>query len=226
MRGLGRARDWGATKMVRILLADDHAVVRRGLRALLEAHQEFEVCAEASNGRQAVELALEHKPDVAVLDISLTIVNGIEATRQIRREMPATEVMIFTLRENENEIRDVLHAGARGYVLKSEADEQIVRAVETLARHHAFFSDHVSETLLDNFVEQSGSGNSGSLLTAREREVVQLIAEGNSNKKIAQLLCISVKTVETHRSASMRKLDIHSTAELVRYAVRHKLIMP
>lgn len=212
--------------MVRILLADDHAVVRRGLRALLEAHEEFEVCAEASNGRQAVELALEHKPDVAVLDISLTIVNGIEATRQIRREMPATEVMIFTLRENENEIRDVLHAGARGYVLKSEADEQIVRAVETLARHHAFFSDHVSETLLDNFVEQSGSGNSGSLLTAREREVVQLIAEGNSNKKIAQLLCISVKTVETHRSASMRKLDIHSTAELVRYAVRHKLIMP
>jgi DNA-binding NarL/FixJ family response regulator len=212
--------------MVRILLADDHAVVRRGLRALLEAHQEFEVCAEASNGREAVELALQHKPDVAVLDISLTILNGIEATRQIRRETPATEVMIFTLRENENEIRDVLHAGARGYVLKSEADEQIVRAVETLARHHAFFSDHVSETLLDNFVEQSGSGNSGSLLTAREREVVQLIAEGNSNKKIAQLLSISVKTVETHRSASMRKLDIHSTAELVRYAVRHKLIMP
>jgi len=226
MRGLGRARGWGANKMVRILLADDHAVVRRGLRALLEAHQDFEVCAEASNGREAVELALQHKPDVAVLDISLTILNGIEATRQIRREMPATEVMIFTLRENENEIRDVLHAGARGYVLKSEADEQIVRAVETLARHHAFFSDHVSETLLDNFVEQSGSGNSGSLLTAREREVVQLIAEGNSNKKIAQLLSISVKTVETHRSASMRKLDIHSTAELVRYAVRHKLIMP
>jgi DNA-binding NarL/FixJ family response regulator len=212
--------------MVRILLADDHAVVRRGLRALLEAHGDFEVCAEASNGREAVELALQHKPDVAVLDISLNILNGIEATRQIRREAPATEVMIFTLRENENEIREVLHAGARGYVLKSEADEQIVRAVETLARHHAFFSDHVSETLLDNFVEQSGGANSASLLTAREREVVQLIAEGNSNKKIAQLLSISVKTVETHRSASMRKLDIHSTAELVRYAVRQKLIMP
>jgi DNA-binding NarL/FixJ family response regulator len=212
--------------MVRILLADDHAVVRRGLRALLEAHQDFEVCAEASNGREAVELALQHKPDVAVLDISLTILNGIEATRQIRRETPATEVMIFTLREDENEIRDVLHAGARGYVLKSEADEQIVRAVETLARHHAFFSDQVSETLLDKLVEQSGGTNNGSLLTAREREVVQLIAEGNSNKKVAQLLSISVKTVETHRSASMRKLDIHSTAELVRYAVRHKLIMP
>jgi DNA-binding NarL/FixJ family response regulator len=212
--------------MVRILLADDHAVVRRGLRALLEAQQDFEVCAEASNGREAVELALQYKPDVAVLDLSLTILNGIEVTRQIRKETPGTEVMIFTLHENENEIRDVLHAGARGYVLKSEADEQIVRAIETLARHHAFFSDHVSETLLDNFVEQSGSANSVSHLTAREREVVQLIAEGNSNKKIAHLLSISVKTVETHRSASMRKLDIHSTAELVRYAVRHRLILP
>ncbi len=226
MRGLGRARDRGATKMVRILLADDHAVVRRGLRALLEAQQDFEVCAEASNGREAVELTLHHRPDVAVLEISLTILNGIEATRQIRKEAPGTEVMIFTLHGNENEIREVLHAGARGYVLKSEADEQIVRAIETLARHHAFFSDHVSETLLDNFVEQSGSGNNANLLTAREREVVQLIAEGNSNKKIAHLLSISVKTVETHRSASMRKLDIHSTAELVRYAVRQKLVVP
>jgi DNA-binding NarL/FixJ family response regulator len=212
--------------MVRILLADDHAVVRRGLRALLEAQQDFEVCAEASNGREAVELALQHKPDVAVLDLSLTQLNGIEVTRQIRKETPETEVMIFTLHDNEAEIRDVLHAGARGYVLKSEADEQIVRAVESLSRHHAFFSDHVSETLLDSFVEQSGPGSNGSLLTAREREVVQLIAEGNSNKKIAYLLSISVKTVETHRSASMRKLDIHSTAELVRYAVRNKLILP
>jgi DNA-binding NarL/FixJ family response regulator len=211
--------------MVRILLADDHAVVRRGLRALLEARQDFEVCAEASNGREAVALALHHKPDVAVLDISLPIVNGIEATRQIRKEAPGTEVMIFTLHDRESEIRDVLHAGARGYVLKSEADEQIVRAVEALARHHAYFSDHVSETLLDNFVEQAGSGNAVTL-TAREREVVQLIAEGNSNKKIAHLLSISVKTVETHRSASMRKLDIHSTAELVRYAVRQRLILP
>ena len=211
--------------MVRILLADDHAVVRRGLRALLEARQGFEVCAEASNGREAVELALHHKPDVAVLDISLPIMNGIEATRQIRKEAPGTEVMIFTLHDRESEIRDVLHAGARGYVLKSEADEQIVRAVESLARHHAYFSDHVSETLLDNFVEQAGAGANISL-TAREREVVQLIAEGNSNKKIAHLLSISVKTVETHRSASMRKLDIHSTAELVRYAVRHRLILP
>ena len=212
--------------MVRILLADDHAVVRRGLRLLLESRQGFEVCAEASDGREAVELTLHHKPDVAILDIALPVVNGIEATRRIRKDTPGTEVMIFTLHDRESEIRDVLHAGARGYVLKSEADEQIVRAVEALARHHAYFSDHVSETLLDNFVEQGASGSNGVSLTAREREVVHLIAEGNSNKKIAHLLSISVKTVETHRSASMRKLDIHSTAELVRYAIRHRLILP
>ena len=212
--------------MVRILLADDHAVVRRGLRALLEAREDFAVCAEASDGRTAVELTLAHKPDVVVLDISLSIVNGIEATRQIRREAPDTEVMIFTLHDRESEIRDVLHAGARGYVLKSEADEQIMRAVDALARHRAYFSDQVSEALLDKFVEQGVSGSDAPSLTAREREVVQLIAEGNSNKKVAHLLSISVKTVETHRSASMRKLDIHSTAELVRYAVRHRLIMP
>jgi DNA-binding NarL/FixJ family response regulator len=212
--------------MVRILLADDHAVVRRGLRALLEARQDFEICAEASNGRDAVELALHHKPDVAVLDLSLPIVNGIEATRQIRKEAPGTEVMIFTLHDKQNEIRDVLHAGARGYVLKSEADEQIVRAIEALARHNAYFSNHVSEALLDSFVEgQSAEGGTPSL-TAREREVVRRIAEGNSNKKIAQLLQISVKTVETHRAAAMRKLDIHSTAELTRYAVRQKLVAP
>jgi DNA-binding NarL/FixJ family response regulator len=216
----------GRYNMVRILLADDQAVVRRGLRALLEAHQDFEVCAEASNGREAVELALRHRPDVAVLDISLPIINGIEATRQIRKEAPGTEVMIFTLHDQENEIRDVLHAGARGYVLKSEVDEQIVQAVEALARHYPFFSDHVSETLLDKFVEQSGFGTDAHLLTAREREVVQLIAEGNTNKKTAQLLSISVKTVETHRTASMRKLDIHSTAQLVRYACRKGLVQP
>src|SRR5258708_39534174 len=226
LRGSGAGRDRGATNMVRILLADDQGVVRRGLRGLLEGRQDFEVCAEASNGREAVELALHHKPDVAVLDISLPIVNGIEATRQIRKEAPGTEVMIFTLHDRESEIRDVPHAGARGYVWKSEADEQIVRAVEALARHHAYFSDHVSETLLENFVEQSGNGSNAISLTAREREVVQLIAEGNSNKKIAHLLSISVKTVETHRSAAMRKLHIHSTTKLARYPHRDAFVCP
>jgi DNA-binding NarL/FixJ family response regulator len=190
--------------MVRILLADGHSVVRRGLRALFEARHEFSVCAEASNGHDAVELVLHHKPDVAILDISLPVLNGIEATRKIRKEAPETEVLIFTQYNRENEIRNVLHAGARGYVLKSNADEHILGAVEALARHSVFFSDDVSEILLADFFGQAGLGNSRHPLTLRERKVVQLIAEGHSNKKTASMLRISVKTVETHRCASMR----------------------
>jgi DNA-binding NarL/FixJ family response regulator len=205
--------------MVRILLADDLSVVRRGLRVLLDARPDFEVCAEAKDGREAVERALHHRPDVAILDISLSVVNGIEATRNIRNQLPGTEVLIFTSRQRENEIRDVLHAGARGYVLRSDAEEQIIRAVEALAQHRLFFSDQVSATLLE-IVEKAGSGRGPPPLTDRERKVVQLIADGNSNKNTAALLSISVKTVETHRTTSMRKLDIHSTAQLVRYACR------
>jgi len=212
--------------MVRILLADDLAVVRRGLRVLFDARQNFEVCAEASDGRDAVELALHHKPDVAILDISLPIMNGIEVTREICNELPGTEVLIFASYQRENEIRDVLHAGARGYVLRSDADEQIIRATEALAQHRPFFSDQVSAKLLDSFIEKAGSGHGPPPLTERERKVVQLIAEGNSNKNTAVLLSISVKTVETHRTASMRKLDIHSTAQLVRYAFREGLVSP
>jgi DNA-binding NarL/FixJ family response regulator len=212
--------------MIRVLLADDQTVVRRGLRALLEARQDFEVCGEASDGCQAAELALRQKPDVAILDISLPVVNGIEATRLIRKAAPGTEVMIFTLHQRESEIRDVLLAGARGYVLKSENDEEIVRAVDALARHNTYFSHQISKILSDSFFEKSRSSHRTRLLTARERKVVQLIAEGNSNKATALLLSISIKTVETHRSASMRKLDIHSTAELVRYAFRERLIQP
>jgi DNA-binding NarL/FixJ family response regulator len=212
--------------MVRILIADERMVVRRGLRALLETCQNFEVCAEACNGREAVELAINYKPDVAILDIYLPIVDGIEATRQIRKETPTTEVIIFALHNGEDQIRCALLAGARGYIFKSEPDEQVVKAVEAMARHRAFFSSDLSEALFDNFVEHKGSGNHSMALTTREREVVRLIAEGKSNKSIAYLLDISVKTVETHRSAAMRKLDVHSTAQLVRYAVRRRLIVP
>jgi DNA-binding NarL/FixJ family response regulator len=216
----------GHYNMVRVLLADDHAVVRRGLRALLEARQEFSVCAEASNGRDAVELVLHHKPEVAILDISLPVLDGIEATRTIHKEAPETGVLIFTSSNREDEIRAVLHAGARGCVLKSDADAHILGAVEALARHSVFFSDNVSEILLADFFGQTGLGNSRHLLTSRERKVVQLVAEGNSNKKTASMLSISVKTVETHRSASMRKLNVHSTAQLVRYAFREGLVHP
>jgi DNA-binding NarL/FixJ family response regulator len=212
--------------MVSILLADGQAVVRRGLRALLEARNDFTVCAEASNGAEAAQLALEQRPDVAILDIALPVVNGIEATRQIREAAPGSEVMIFTLHDAESEIRKALNAGARGYVLKSESDEEIVRSVEALARHHSYFSHEVSKIMLANVFERPRPSHATRVLTERERRVVQLVAEGNSNKNIAQLLSISVKTVETHRSASMRKLDIHSTAQLVRYAFRERMVQP
>jgi DNA-binding NarL/FixJ family response regulator len=210
--------------MVRILLADDHVVVRRGLRALLEARPDFLICAEASTGREAVELAADCNPDIAILDIALPELNGIDATRQIRRASPTTEVLIFTSHGDEDMIRDAVTAGARGYVLKSESDEQIIKAIATLAQHQAFFSSQVWDIRLDTVAERAR--NQPNHLTSREREIVQLVAEGNSNKKIAKMLVISVKTVETHRAAAMHKLNIHSTADLVRYAVRNKLVEP
>jgi DNA-binding NarL/FixJ family response regulator len=210
--------------MVRILLADEYVVVRSGLRAFLEARPDFLICAEASNGREAVELAVRKKPDVAILDISLSVLNGVEATRQIRRGVPETEILIFTARVNEDLVREALYAGARGYLLKSEADDQIIKAIESLARHHAFFSGLVSESLLDNLIQHSDPGSGATRLTAREREIVRLVAEGNSSKAIAIMLGISMKTVDTHRAAAMRKINVRSVVDLVRYAIRTKLI--
>jgi DNA-binding NarL/FixJ family response regulator len=208
--------------MVRILLADDHIVVRSGLRAFLEARADFSICAEASNGREAVDLAVRKKPDVAILDLTLSVLNGVEATRQIRRGVPETEILIFTARVNEDLVREALYAGARGYLLKSETDDQIIKAIESLARHHAFFSGLVSESLLDNLIQHSDP--SSARLTAREREIVRLVAEGNSSKTIAIMLGISMKTVDTHRTAAMRKINVRSVADVVRYAIRTKLI--
>jgi DNA-binding NarL/FixJ family response regulator len=210
--------------MVRILIADTSIVARRDLRILFKQRPNFEVCVEANNGRDAIELARHHKPDVAILEISLPIVDGISATHQIRRQTSATEVMIFTLRWEARWIRDAIDAGARGYVLKSEANDQVVKAVEVLACGGAFFSGHLSNPLWHD--EHERSYNHAISLTSRERDVVRLIAEGKSNKAIACLLDISIKTVETHRSASMRKLDVHSSAELVRHAIRYGLILP
>ncbi|MCC6946840.1 MAG: response regulator transcription factor [Bradyrhizobiaceae bacterium] len=210
--------------MTNILLADDHAVVRRGVRALLEAHGGFLICGEASNGREAVELAAQHQPAIVVLDISLPVLNGIDATRQIHKSTPGTEILIFTMHDSEETIREALRAGARGCLLKSEADQQIVPAVQALVRHRPFLSPQIADLLFDTIAGQRGLNSNHSPLTPREREIVQLIAEGYSNKKIAKITGISVKTVETHRAVSMRKLKVHSTAELVRYAVRNKLI--
>jgi DNA-binding NarL/FixJ family response regulator len=211
--------------MVRILLADDHGVVRSGLRSFLEARTDFSICAEASNGREAIDLAVRKRPDVAILDISLSVINGVEATRQIRRGVPETEILIFTARADEDLVREALSAGARGYLLKSETDDQIIKAIEALARHNAYFSGSISESLLDNLIPHSEPGN-GCRLTAREREVVRLVAEGNSSKTIAIMLGISTKTVDTHRTAAMRKINVRSVADVVRYAVRTNMIQP
>ena len=211
---------------VRILIADDHQVVRTGLRALLESKSGWQVCAEAANGREAVEKAGQLKPDVAVLDIGMPLLNGVEATRQIRKLSPQTEVLILTMHDSEVLVQEVLEAGAHGYILKDDADRNLVAAVDALRRHKPYLSSRVSEAAA-SAVGSEGSSfgrSSRSRLTPREREILQLLAEGKSNKEVADLLGISVKTAETHRANIMLKLDFHSITELVRYAVRNKII--
>ena len=208
--------------MTRILIADDHEVVRYGLRRNLESQPKWEVVGEASDGKEAVAKALELKPDIAVLDYALPLVNGVEATRQIRARLPRTEVLIFTMHDNETVIRDLLAAGARGFLLKSDASRFLLAAIELLTLHKPFFTDKVSEALLDSFLKRPGHAQSA--LTPRERGVVQLIAEGHTNKQIANLFNISLKTVETHRATVMRKLNMSSAASLVRYAIRNEII--
>ena len=213
---------------VRILVADDHQVVRTGLRALLESKTGWQVCAEASNGREAVEKAGELRPDVAVLDIGMPLLNGVEATRQIRKLSPQTEILILTMHDSEQLVQEVLAAGAHGYILKDDADRNLIAAVDALRRHKPFLSSRVSDAA-SNVARPSEDGlpfrsSSRSRLTPREREIVQLLAEGKSNKEIAGYLGISVKTAETHRANIMLKLDFHSITELVRYAVRNNII--
>ena len=215
-------------KTVRILVADDHEVVQAGLCALLEGQAEYEVCGQATTGRDAVAQAKRLKPDVVVLDIAMPELNGLEATRQILKAAPRTEVLILTVHESEQLVRDMLDAGVRGYVLKSDAAQDLVAAVERLRQHKPFFTSRVSEMMLESYVK-GGKGHKGEevrrgRLTAREREIVQLLAEGKSNKEVAVALGISVKTVETHRTNIMHKLDFHSITELVHYAIRNKMV--
>ena len=206
----------------RILIADDHDVVRSGLTNILEAQAKWAVVGEASDGKEAIRMAVELKPDVAILDYSLPLINGVEATRQIRARVPSVEVLIFTMHDSESLIYDLLKAGARGYLLKSDAKRYLITAIESLAAHKPFFTAKVSETLLESYLVKPDSVEC--VLTGRERSVIQLIAEGHSNKQIANVLNISVKTVETHRAAAMRKLNISSAAGLVRYAVRNRIV--
>ena len=211
--------------MTRILIADDHEVVRSGLRLILEAHAGWEVVAEAADGKAAIVKALETKPDVAILDYSIPLVNGVEATRQIRKRNPQIEVLIFTMHDSETLVGEVLDAGARAYLLKSDAKEHLISAIEALAVHKPFFSGRVSEEMVETYL-LAQKGRLGAVLSPRERIVVQLIAEGHTNKEISAILNLSIKTIESHRAAAMRKLNITSTAGIVRYAIRNKLIEP
>ena len=211
--------------MTRILIADDHEIARSGLRLILEAHAGWEVVAEAADGKAAIIKALETKPDVAILDYSIPLVNGVEATRQIRKRNPQIEVLIFSIHDSGTLAGEVLDAGARAYLLKSDAKEHLISAIEALAVHKPFFSGQVSEKLLETYL-LAQKGRLGAVLSPRERIVVQLIAEGHTNKEISAILNLSIKTIESHRAAAMRKLNITSTAGIVRYAIRNKLIEP
>jgi len=210
----------------RILIADDHQAMRQGVRTLLESHADFQVVGEAADGREALNLAVETKPDIAILDYSLPLMNGLELTRAIKHELPRTEILIYTMHDRESILIDVLRAGARGYVLKSDSGVHLVSAAKALAKRKPYFSGAISETLLEHFIDTNHSTDKSIMLTAREREIVQLIAEGKLNKQIAHMLGISVKTVETHHAAAMHKLKLRTTAELVLYAVRNNIVEP
>ncbi len=213
---------------LKILIADDHDIVRRGLRSLVEDQAGWEVCAEAGTGRQAVERALQFKPDVAVLDITMPELNGLEATRQIRRAQPSTEVLVLTVHETEELVREVLKAGARGYILKSDAGRDLVAAILSISQKKPYFNSKVAKLVSESFLKGGATvaddETVNSPLTPREREIVQLLAEGKANKEVADILGISVKTAETHRTNIMRKLHFHSIGELVRYAIRNKIV--
>jgi len=212
---------------LRILLADDHTMVRQGLRKVIEERPEWEVVAQASDGREAVRLAEEHRPDVAIMDVAMPLLNGIEATRQITRRHPDTRVLILSMHADEAYVAQILQAGASGYLLKDSADADLMQAVAAVSTGKSFFSPAIARVMLDDYLRQladKGISDRYESLSEREREIFQLIAEGKTNKEIAALLSVSPSTVETHRAHIMEKLDLHSAAEIVLYAVRRGVI--
>jgi DNA-binding NarL/FixJ family response regulator len=214
---------------VRILIADDHEVVRRGLCTLLQSHDGWEICGEATDGRDAVEKAKQLKPDVVILDVGMPNLNGLAATRQLTQHNPGCKVIVLTITDSDQVIREALDAGARGFVLKSDAARDLVSAVEALQRNRMFFTPRVNDMVLAGFLDKGRRGSTSDApslpkLTAREREVIQLLAEGKSSKEVASVLNLSTKTAETHLSNIMRKLGFHSIRDLVIYAVQNNII--
>ena len=209
----------------RILLADDHSLVRRGIRTLLGMHSEWQVCGEAVDGREALEKVNELKPDILILDLNMPELNGLEVTRRVRALCPQTEVLVLTVQDSELVMRQVLEAGARGYMLKSDAGNELLTAVEAVRRHHPFLSSQASRMLRGSSPPLAkGDVTLRKPLSPRERQILQLLAEGKSTKQIATVLDITAKTAETHRSNIMRKLDLHHLTELVRYAIRNQVV--
>ena len=214
-------------KTLRILIADDHQVVRDGLRALVENEPGWEVCGTAATGREAVERAKELKPDITVLDMTMPELSGLEAVRQIRRALPATEVLVFSAHRSEDIVAQVFEVGAKSYICKADAGRHLVAAIRSLAEHKPFFTPEVSDILFSRFLAADAGTKSGPAeqkLTGREREIIRLLVEGRSNKETAGLLGISVRTSETHRASLMRKLSLDSLPALVRYAIRNHII--
>ena len=212
---------------IRILLADDHTIVRDGLRALLERQADMSVVAEAADGRECVQLAEQHSPDVVIMDVAMPEMNGIEAARRILSANPKTSVLILSMHRDESYVLRALRAGARGYLLKDSPRDDVLSAIRTVAAGRSYLSRQVSQILQEDYVRQLGSRgleDSYDLLTDREREILQLLAEGKANKEVANLLNISPTTVETHRAHILQKLSLHSTADLILYAVRKRII--
>lgn len=212
-------------KPAKVLIADDHEVVRRGIRAMVKQYPHLEVCGEASDGREAVRVAAVLKPHIVIIDIAMPQLNGLDATRQIVRQDPNVNVLILTMHDSEQVVREVLAAGARGYLLKSDAGRDLIAALDAIAGGKTFFTSKVADIILGTYLNGSTQpAGTKATLTSREREVVQLVAEGKCTKEVAVALGVSVKTAETHRSNLMRKLDVHSVSELVLYAVRNNMI--
>lgn len=209
-----------------ILLADDHTILRSGIRALLEAEPDFSVVGEAEDGRAAVTLACQLKPDVVLMDIAMPLLNGLEATRQLKQQCPETRVLVLSMHDNEEYIRQALEAGAMGYILKDAATHDLTSAIRSVHRGEAVLSPAITRLVIEDYLRWGGTRPQDEVdgLSPREREILQLIAEGYTNKQIAEILSISIKTVQAHRNSLMQKLDLHDRGELIKYAIQKKII--